>query len=309
MAEPIAQPEKIDFGLASIAQGERAKFLAGEFGSCPLLSDAENYCREGRHGMAEDKGEGNFPEVKETRRCPLAEAKEAIRRRRDALADCSMVVELAAKYGVSFDMNRPLWFQLLRAMNPDAPITWTSDGKTHKPLRDLLDSVYRGCQQPNRNAPHLLLQGGCGLGKTTIQGVLYLAACEAGFSAAMFDSLYLRKLATNLNSRFQPTAEAADKEMAGLVRRDVLVWSDVADTQATRGEFAETVTALLERFHGRLILSANLKPAQLMEHPDIQQRAVSRMLAARHGKASVHIELVGTDQRKNGAPQQAVLEL
>lgn len=309
MAEPIAQPEKIDLGLASIAEGERAKFLAGEFGGCPDLASGENYCREGRHGIGKDQGEGQFPEVKETRTCPLFVARELVCRRRQALADCPMVVTIAERYEVKFDVQRPLWAQLLKAMDPERSVTWTMDGKNHKPLRALLEMVDRGCRQPNKQAPHLMLQGNCGTGKTTIQGVLYLAACEAGFSAAMFDSLYLRKLATNLNSRFQPTAEAADKEMAGLVRRDVLVWSDVADTQATRGEFAETVTSLLERFSGRLILSANLKPDQLMQHPDIQARAVSRMLAGRHGKASVVVELAGVDQRKNGAPQQAVLEL
>lgn len=303
------EPERIDLGLASIAEGERAKFLAGEFGGCADLANGENYCRGGRHGIAKDQGDGMFPEVKETRACPVCEAKELIRRRRQALADCPMVVTIAERYEVKFDVQRPLWAQLLKAMDPERSVTWTMDGKNYKPLRALLEMVDRGCRQPNKQAPHLMLQGNCGTGKTTIQGVLYLAAYEAGFSVAMFDSLFLRTLATNLASRYEPTQRAADQELSGLVKRDVLVWSDVADTQATRHEFAETVTSLLERFSGRLILSANLKPDQLMQHPDIQARAVSRMLAGRHGKASVVVELAGVDQRKNGTPLQTVTEL
>lgn len=303
------EPERIDLGLASIAEGERAKFLAGEFGSCADLANGENYCREGRHGIGKDQGEGQFPEVKVTRTCPLFVARELVRRRRQALADCPMVVTIAERYEVKFDVQRPLWAQLLKAMDPERSVTWTMDGKNYKPLRKLLELVELGCRQPNRQAPHLMLQGNCGTGKTTIQGVLYLAAYEAGLSVAMFDSLFLRTLATNLASRYEPTQRAADQELSGLVKRDVLVWSDVADTQATRHEFAETVTSLLERFSGRLILSANLKPDQLMQHPDIQARAVSRMLAGRHGKASVVVELAGVDQRKNGTPLQTVTEL
>jgi len=303
------EPERIDLGLASIAEGERAKFLAGEFGGCADLANGENYCREGRHGIGKDQGDGRFPEVKETRTCPLFVARELVRRRRQALADCPMVVTIAERYEVKFDVQRPLWPQLLKAMDPERSVTWTMDGKNYKPLRKLLELVELGCRQPNKQAANLMLQGNCGTGKTTIQGVLYLAAYEAGFSVAMFDSLFLRTLATNLASRYEPTQRAADQELSGLVKRDVLVWSDVADTQATRHEFAETVTSLLERFSGRLILSANLKPDQLMQHPDIQARAVSRMLAGRHGKASVVVELAGVDQRKNGTPLQTVTEL
>lgn len=304
------EPERFDLGSGSVADQYRHEMLfSGEFNSCPDFTGDENYCRGGRHGIARDMGEGQFPTVQETRQCPSASAKEARRRRRQALAECELIRVMGINYRVSFDVQRPLWSQLLKAMDAERPITWTMDGKTRKPLVSLLDMLNRGCRQPSKDAPHLLIEGPCGTGKTTIQGVLYLAACEAGFSVAFHDSIVLRKLAKDLTSKFTTTSEAADKAFNALAARDVLIWSDVGDTQATHPEFREMLTALLERFRGRLIMSSNLGPAGLKNHPDIGERAVSRMLAGRHGKASIRIQLVGDDQRTGGTPLQTVTEL
>lgn len=302
--------ERFDLGSSSVADQYRHEMLfSGEFSSCPDFTGQENYCRGGKHGIARDEGEGQFPTVEETRPCPSASAKEARRRRRQALAECELIRLMGVAYRISFDVQRPLWSQLLKAMDPERPITWTMDGKTRKPLQSLLDALDCGCRQPNKEAPHLLIEGPCGTGKTTIQGVLYLAACEAGFSVAFCDSIVLRKLAKDLNSKFKPTEEAADKAFIALASRDVLIWSDVGDTQANHPEFREMLTSLLERFRGRLILSSNLSPVGLKNHPDIGERAVSRMLAGRHGKASIRIQLVGDDQRTGAAALQTVTEL
>lgn len=307
MAE--VEPQSIGSDLLSIAETMRSQFAAGHFSSCPVLVSPANYCSAGKHGIAEDRGPGLFLHVEETGVCAIRQAEELVKRRREIVGRCALVSKVAARYEVAWSMQSPLWSQLLKAIDPSRPVSWSTDGRASKPLAALLEMVERGCRQPNKQAPHLLLQGPCGTGKTTLQAVLYLAACEAGHSAAFVDSIALRTLATNLNSRFTPTAEGADREMERLIVRDVIFWSDVGDTQATHKEFSETVTSLLERFNGRLVMSSNLDPSQLMKHPDIGERAVSRMLAGRHGKASIVIQVTGADQRKVGAPLQTVMEL
>ena len=305
----MSEPDAVGSGLLAIAESMRADFAAGTFGACAALVAPENYCSHGKHGIALDMGVGQFLRVREIRPCPVHAATADEKRRREILTECPLVVKIAARYGVEFTPARLLWAQLLGAMDADRSVTWTADGRGKKPLSSLLELVERGCRVPAKQAPHLLFQGPCGTGKTTLQAVLYLAACEAGFAAAFVDSIELRTLATNLNSRFTPTADAADKRMDWLCSRDVLCWSDVGDTNATHREFAETVTALLERFNGRLIMSSNLDPETLSRHPDIGERAISRMLAGRHGKSSIVIEIRGQDQRKHGTPLQAVMEL
>lgn len=302
------EPEPISAALVNVAETQRARFAAGEFG-CPALVAPENYCFHGKHGHATDKGPGHFLEVSESRACPAVAAKEAIRLRREIIGENELVQAVAAKYHVVFDVTRPLWSQLLAAMDPERPITWRTDRGAQKPLRALLEMVERGCRLPNKDAPHLLLRGNCGTGKTTLQTVLYLALAEAGLSAALVDSIQLRKLAMDLNSKFGPTAEAADRRLSALSAKEVLCWSDVGDTPEGRGEFATMLTALLERFSGRLVMSSNLDPHAMAQHPDIGKRAVSRMFAGRHGKASVEVELDGPDQRTAGTPLRAVFEI
>jgi len=304
----MSEPEHIGEVWTSIANTMRAQFLAGDRGQCQALVSPENYCSGGKHGIAKDMGEGQFLQVTETVDCPIKVAADAVKRRREVLSGCPLVYKIAERYGVKWTMERPLWSQFLAAVDRERAVSWCADGKRKRQLGDLLDMVERGCRQPSKDAPHLMLIGPCGTGKTTMQAILYLAAVEAGQSCAFLDSIELRALVNNLNSRYTPTVDEADRALERLVSRDILFWSDVGDTRSTRKEFAETIAALLERFNGRLVLSSNLNPDELENHDDIGKRAVSRMRAARHGKAAVLITLAGTDQRK-AQPVSTELEL
>lgn len=304
----VGEPEPIAIGLLTVANSLRERFLSGEQSQCKGIIAPENYCSDGRHGIAQDMGADRWLLVTETVACPVRSAADLVKRRKEILVRCPLVYKIAERYGVVWTMQRPLWSQLLAAVDRERPVTWTTDGRTTRQLSELLDMVERGCRQPSKEAPHLLFTGPCGTGKTTLQAVLYLAAEESGQSCTFLDSIELRTMVNNLNSKYGPTQEEADRELERLLTKHVIFWSDVGDTHSTRKEFAETIAALLERFNGRLVLSSNLDPSELMAHPDIGKRAVSRMRAARFGKAAVAITMAGKDQRKNEAAR-TVLEL
>ena len=302
--ENTEELSNIDSIVISIREGLRQRVLSGEFARCPELADHENHCEQGAHAVAEDCGMGQWPEIHRTRPCPIVVHREASRRRREILSNAPLVARLATRYGLDgWDVAYPLWRQLLAAMDPQRPVRWRLEEKKGRPLSELLALVRRGCEQPDKDAPHLLFSGPCGTGKTTLQAILYLATVEAGIDAIFLDSIDIRKLVTDLNSRYTETAVRAENEIERLVRREVIFWSDAGDTCSTRKEFAETLSTILERFGGRLVLSTNLTPLGLEQHPDIGQRAMSRLTAARNRGPALIVLLDGDDQRRGAAPK------
>lgn len=305
------EPVKVVDILGSIRDDVRCRLLSGEFSKCPHLTGAENHCERGKHSIAVDKGAGEFPEIRDSSICPVEMQRIEARRRRDIIAQSVAVRKISARYGIAdWNFSRPLWSQLLDAIDRQRPVRFHIDEpKKWRPLGDLIELVRKGCQNPSKEAPHLMLWGPCGTGKTSLQAVLYLAAAEAEIDAIFLDSIEIRTLVVDLASRYSETQDKAERAIERLLRRDVIFWSDVGDTNATRKEFAETIATLLERFMGRLVTSSNLSPMELEKHPDIGQRAVSRMMAVRNGRPAIVVTIDGKDQRRNGMQSAQVNEL
>lgn len=297
--------------LDSIRRTARTQLITGNLPRCDYLTGEENKCMLGEHFVCVDMGEDQFPAETKTGQCPIAVKKAADARRADILSKAQPALKIAARYGItSWATDKPLWLQLWSAIDRSRQVRFAVGlPEKWRPLGELLDMIHRGCEKPSLDAPNLMLTGPCGTGKTTLQALLFLASAEAGINSAFVDSIDLRTLINGLNSRFSETAKTADKEFSQLAARDVIFWSDVGDTHATRNEFAETIATLLERFIGRLVVSTNLTSAELERHPDIGHRAVSRMLAGRHGKPAVMIHLEGKDQRRHGMSTARDVEL
>lgn len=306
MAEPTRIGEGIDEMLAGMRRSIKERILSGEHRQCHHLRGDENHCEKGKHfvvtnfALSHEMG----PDFIERSVCPMEAERLQSKARAEILDRSRAVCIIAERYQVAWDTSRPLWPQLLDRMNSAAPVRVRLQGQ-ERPLSRILDMVRKGCEAPSADLPHMMLTGPCGTGKTTIQAVMYLAAAEAGLSAVFLDSIDIRDLVNDLNSKYGPTAEEAAKDLARLLRRDAIFWSDVGDTQATRKEFAETISALLERFPGRLVTSTNLTPLQLEAHPDIGQRAASRMLATRQDRPAILLSFDGPDQRRAGLRTQA----
>lgn len=304
MAEPTRLGEGLEELLASMKRTARERLLSGEFAKCPHLQNGENFCEMGKHYIAVDLGPDEGPDHQHTRLCPDEVQRLAEKRRGEVLDGSGHVLTIAGRYGLrDWDLRKPLWQQLLSAIDKTRRVR-VQVGDRWLSLDAVLAMVRRGCEDPRADAPNMMLVGPCGTGKTTLQAVLYLGAAEAGLDAAFLDSIDIRNLVNDLNSRYGPTAEQADKDLSRLLRSEVIFWSDVGDTQATRREFAETISALLERFEGRLVTSTNLSPPDLEKHPDIGLRAASRMLSARNGKPAVLLTFEGADQRRAGIRAQ-----
>jgi len=294
----------------SAARRSRERLLSGDLGKCQSLLAGENHCERGRHYLVVDRGEDEFPEERLLRECPVAALKAQEERRRQILESSPHIAKIAGRYGIHYwDPERPMWAQLLGSIE-DRPVRVAIGQTSQKwhPLSHLVDLVRRGCYSPSSDGPNVMFYGPCGTGKTSFQAVRFLAYAEAGIDAVFLDSIDLRTLVGNLNSRFSETATKAHQELERLTRRAVIFWSDVGDTQATRREFAETLAAFLERFSGKLETSTNLNLPQLCEHPDIGRRALSRMLSSRNGQPALYVTLDGPDQRQHAnAGSQEVL--
>lgn len=301
----------LDIGR-SAARKSRERLLSGNLGKCPSLASGENHCERGNHYLVMDRGEDEFPEELMIRACPIAARRVQAAQRREILESAPHISKIAGRYGLhDWDPERPMWSQLLAAVE-DRPVRVAIGQTSQKwhPLSHLIDLVRRGCYSPDADGPNVMFFGPCGTGKTSLQAVRFLAYAEAGIDAVFLDSIDLRTLVGNLNSRFSETAAKAHQELERLTRRAVIFWSDVGDTQATRREFAETLAAFLERFSGKLETSTNLNLPQLCEHPDIGRRALSRMLSSRNGKPALYVTLDGPDQRQHAdCEAQEVLAL
>lgn len=284
----------------SIANTYRRQMLSGGWAKCPALAGKENSCQGGQHGVATDAGEGKFPIVVDTRPCPEHARRHAQALQAAILQRCQSVVTIAERYGLTeWALDAPMWQQLLARVDRQRPVTAKIADRKYD-LAQLCALIERGCRQPSADSPHVLLTGPCGTGKTTLQAVLYLAAVEAGIDAAFVDSIELRMLAANLTSRWDETARTAKNDLERLIRRRAIFWSDVGDSTATEKAFPETVAAILERFTGRLVTSSNLGLGDLAKHPDITQRAVSRLTAGRISGPAIIVLIDGTDQRRHG---------
>lgn len=278
----------------------RQQMLSGGWAKCAELTGAENSCQGGRHAIATDAGEGKFPDMAETRPCPEHAKRQAQAQQAAILQRCASVVTIAERYGLTeWALDAPMWQQLLARVDRQRPVTAKIADRKYD-LGQLVALIERGCRQPSADSPHVFLTGPCGTGKTTLQAVLYLAAVEAGIDAAFVDSIELRMLAANLTSRWDETARAAKNDLERLIRRRAIFWSDVGDSTATEKAFPETVAAILERFTGRLVTSSNLGLGELAKHPDITQRAVSRLTAGRISGPAIIVLIDGADQRRHG---------
>lgn len=294
---------------ARIAEKCRRNFLAGTWSKCPALTEPENACQTGEHAIGRDLGEGQYPEFTKTRDCPIETEKKARAAHARILNRCPLVQTVAERYGLTeWSTETPLWQQLLAKVDRRRPVVGDINERKYD-LAQLVGLIEKGCRQPSVKAPHVLLSGPCGTGKTTLQAVMYLASAEAGIDADFVDSIDLRSLAGNLTSRWDETARKAESDMALLVRRQVLFWSDAGDSAATVKAFPETIAAILERFTGRIVVSTNLSLPELAKHPDFTQRIVSRMTATRHERPAIVVLLDGTDQRKHRSARTEVSEL
>ncbi len=312
MAQTEPMSELVE-DLMRAASAARQRTIRSDATKCATLAAGENLCLNGKHFWLTERGEGALPEERMIRDCPLAFRKAQAERRQQILDSAPHVAKIAARYGLhDWSDDQAMWVQLLARVDAARPVRCAIGQGAAKwqPLAHLVDLIRRGCHSPAADGPNVMFFGPCGTGKTTLQAVRFLAYAEAGIDAAFLDSIDMRKIVADLNSRYSETAAKAHQDLERLVNRAVLFWSDVGDTQATRREFAETIAAFLERFGGKLETSTNLTLSQLGEHPDIGRRALSRMLASRGGKPSLYVTLDGPDQRQHGADQgQEVLAL
>jgi hypothetical protein len=294
---------------ARIANRFRAQLLAGEFAKCPELTGGENACEGGKHRVARDLGDGQFPEMAETRACPLEARRKAREQQAAILARCPAVVTIAERYELTeWSPDAPMWRQLLARVDRKRAVT-AQIGERRYDLAQLVALIERGCANPSADSPHVMFSGPCGTGKTTLQAVMYLAAVESGIAAKFVDSIELRTIAANLTSRWDETARRAHDDLARLVQRPAIFWSDAGDSAATEKAFPETLATLLERFTGRIVTSTNLSPKQIVEHPDLGQRILSRLMAARKGQPAILVLVDGADQRRHGMGSKEVTAL
>ena len=174
--------------------------------------------------------------------------------------------------------------------------------------RELVETVKENMEKkPSRN---IYFSGSHGLAKTTAQLILHFSWLEAGFRSRFIDSIFLRDL-------FRTISRATDEDMIKkeqqqlnhLIHAQVILWSDVGDTNSSyQTIFAESLYSLLEKSKAVWVLSSNLDIRELQKHPDIGERAVSRMVSDRNGFPAQIVALKGGDQRFHGLRKKKTAE-
>lgn len=290
----MSQPEQIETQryigrLWEIAkqQGAVVKGDVAPARRCPALKHDESRCEGSVHLTGDANGR------RACRPCPLVR----MRSQAEALA------ELLAKCGANSARPELLSRQLLASIQPDRQveglarlIEWTAEAIEHAPP-----------------AGHTIIAGPCGLAKSHAELAVHFACLERGVDSRWVDSNAVRELCMQLDSFDAEDRARAQGAVKCLQRARVICFNDLADYESGKGErYRLLLGTLLEQGGAAWIVSTNhpVKAAKeegkplamdLLRHPDIGERLVSRLTADRGGVPAVVINLRGQDQRRHQA--------
>ena len=169
-------------------------------------------------------------------------------------------------------------------------------GQTVSP-RETMSMVYDACREFvsrfHTDSPHLLLQGGTGLGKTTLSACIARAVADKGFSvcydtaAAALEAFEKQKF-----SRDPEEAEAAAAKVRRMLSCDLMILDDLGTEMVTPISVSALYTLVNTRLTDgkKTVISTNLTDEEL-------RRKYNPQICSRLEGEFLRLPFVGTDIR------------
>lgn len=257
--------------LAWLAEHGLALAPPASAARCAWLRSNELECEKGWHSLQDGS----------TRRCPVVHYTAERRRLSDLLGSCGIPRTLD-------ETTNDIAEALLRRIDGQRSV---------QGLHQLRQLAREAVDDPT--GANTALCGSCGTAKTQVLLAIYFSALRKGVKAQWHSSVEMHELARRISSYDEFERRRGHDTRRAWAAAELLVLDDLGDRKADSRAPCSGLLLDLLAGGGAIAWSSNLTEADLREHDDVKDRAVSRLFADRAGRPCRIVSLLGEDQRQH----------